>query len=124
MSKEKDIVLKIFTKRAGDHPYLETALKYLGLAMDKVKFPTTDGDEEIREYCESVRKTASLILAKNASEQIFKKYPSTDEDAKQKLTECIASTVCVKENGGDFARLFFNHFKPSLVGISTLSKNR
>lgn len=124
MSKEKEIVLKIFTKRVGDHPYRETALKYLGLAMDKVKFPTTEDDKEIVEYCESIRQEASLLLAKSASEQIFKKYPSTDEDAKQRLTEYIASTICVKENGDDFAELFFKHFRPSLVGISTLSKNR
>lgn len=124
MSKEKEIVLKIFTKRVGDHPYRETALKYLGLAMDKVKFPTTDGDNVIGEYCESIRQEASLLLAKSASEQIFKKYPSTDEDAKRKFTESVASNVCNKHNGGDFARLFFNHFRHSIVGVSSFSKSR
>lgn len=124
MSKEKDIVLKIFTKRVGDHPYRETALKYLGLAMDKVKFPTTEDDKEIEEYCESVRQEASLLLAKSASEQIFKKYPSTDYNAKQKFTDTLALNICDKGNGGDFARLFFNHFRHSLIGISTFFKTR
>lgn len=124
MSKEKEIVLKIFAKRVGGHPYRETALKYIGMAMDKVKFPTTYGDNVIGEYCESIRKEASLLLAKSASEQIFKKYPSTDENAKREFIKSVASNVCNKSNGGDFARLFFNHFRHSIVGVSTFSKAR